>query len=70
VFVALMLTTLGLALRSALLGRDTWGIGSAPFLDAWLGLSFQSFFADTVHWRHLCLVAALIWAGSIRRETA
>lgn len=42
----------------------------APLLGAWLGLSFQSFFVDTLHWRHLWLVAALIWAGSIRRETA
>ena len=67
---ALLLFTLGAALRNALLGRDTYGIGSAALLGAWCGILANSFFVDTLHWRHLWLVAALIWAASMRRRTA
>jgi O-antigen ligase len=67
---ALLLFTLGAALRNALLGRDTYGIGSAALLGAWCGILANSFFVDTLHWRHLWLVAALIWAVSMRRRTA
>jgi O-antigen ligase len=67
---ALLLFTLGAALRNGLLGRDTYGIGSAALLGAWCGILANSFFVDTLHWRHLWLVAALIWAGSMRRRTA
>jgi O-antigen ligase len=67
---ALLLFTLGAAFRNALLGRDTYGIGSAALLGAWSGILANSFFVDTLHWRHLWLVAALIWAGSMRRRTA
>jgi O-antigen ligase len=67
---ALLLFTLGAAFRNALLGRDTYGIGSAALLGAWTGILANSFFVDTLHWRHLWLVAALIWAGSMRRRTA
>jgi O-antigen ligase len=66
---ALLIFTLGVALRSAILGRDTYGIGSAALLGAWCGILANSFFVDTLHWRHLWLVAALIWAGSMRRRT-
>ena len=62
----LLLFTLGVALRNALLGRDTYGIGSAALLGAWCGILANSFFVDTLHWRHLWLVAALIWAASMR----
>ena len=64
---ALLVFTLGAALRNALLGRDTYGIGSAALLGAWCGILANSFFVDTLHWRHLWLVAALIWAASMRR---
>jgi O-antigen ligase len=67
---ALLIFTLGAALRNALLGRDTYGIGSAALLGAWCGILANSFFVDTLHWRHLWLVAALIWAGSMRRRRA
>ncbi|HWL33696.1 MAG TPA: O-antigen ligase family protein [Gaiellaceae bacterium] len=67
---ALLIFTLGAAVRNALLGRDTYGIGSAALLGAWCGILANSFFVDTLHWRHLWLVAALIWAGSMRRRTA
>jgi O-antigen ligase len=67
--VALMLATFCWAGRNAILGRDTYGIGSAALLGAWTGLILNGFFVDTLHWRHLWAVAALIWAGSSRRRT-
>jgi O-antigen ligase len=62
--LALLLVTLAFAARNAAAGRDTFGIGSAALLAAWCGLMANSLFVDTLHWRHLWLVAALIWAGS------
>ncbi|HYI36871.1 MAG TPA: O-antigen ligase family protein [Thermoleophilaceae bacterium] len=67
--VALVIATLILAVRNALLGRDTYGIGSAALLAAWAGIAVESFFIDTLHWRHLWLVAALVWIGSKRGDT-
>jgi O-antigen ligase len=64
---ALMIFTLGAALGNAVAGRDTYGIGSAALLGAWCGLIVNSFVIDTLHWRHLWVVAALIWAGWARR---
>lgn len=65
-WVGLLLATLVLALRNAGLGRDTYGIGSAALLGAWCGLIFNSTVVDTLHWRHLWVVMALIWAGAAR----
>jgi O-antigen ligase len=65
--LALLLATLVLAARNAALGRETYGIGSAPLLGAWAGLLLSGFVIDTIHWRHLWLVAALIWAGTALR---
>ncbi len=59
--------TLILAARNAALGRDTYGIGSAPLLAAWCGMLANSFVVDTLHWRHLWLLAGLIWAGTHAR---
>jgi O-antigen ligase len=64
--IALMVATLVFAARNAVLGRDTYGIGSAALLAAWVGLVVNSFFVDTLHWRHLWLVAALVWVGTRR----
>jgi O-antigen ligase len=61
----LVLGTLALAVGNATAGRSTYGIGSAALLAAWCGLLANSFFIDTLHWRHLWLVAALIWAGAM-----
>jgi len=61
---ALMFGTLLLALRNTVLGRDTYGIGSGPLLAAWCGLLANSLVIDTIHWRHLFLLAGLIWAGT------
>jgi O-antigen ligase len=70
--LALMLGTLLFAFRNAALGRDTYGIGSAPLLAAWCGMLVNSFVVDTLHWRHLFLLAGLIWAGThaegVRRQ--
>jgi hypothetical protein len=67
VVLGLMLLTLGFAARSAVLGRDTYGIGSAALLATWCGVLANSLFIDTLHWRHLWLFAALIWAGAALR---
>jgi len=67
--LVLLALTLGLALRNAAAGRGTWGLGSAALLGAWCGLLVNSFFIDTLHWRHVWIVAALIWAGAMRRQT-
>jgi O-Antigen ligase len=64
--VALVLATFGWAGRNAIVGRDTYGIGSAALLGAWSGILVNSIFVDTLHWRHLWVVAALIWAGTCR----
>jgi O-antigen ligase len=65
-WVALLLSTLVLAVRNVGVGRDTYGIGSAALLGAWCGLIFNSTVVDTLHWRHLWVVVALIWAGAAR----
>jgi O-antigen ligase len=67
VVLGLLLLTLGFAARNVALGVDTYGIGSAGLLAAWCGLLANSSFVDTLHWRHLWLVAALIWAGTALR---
>jgi O-antigen ligase len=69
VVLALVLLTLGFAAQNVVAGRDTYGIGSAALLGAWCGLLANSIFIDTLHWRHLWLVAALIWAGTMRPRT-
>jgi O-antigen ligase len=67
--IGLMLLTLGFATRNAALGRSTYGIGSAALLAAWCGVLANSLFIDTLHWRHLWLLAALIWAGTALRAS-
>ncbi len=70
VMAGLALLTLGFALLNVIRGRDTYGISAAALLAAWAGLLANSFVVDTVHWRHLWLVAGLIWAGAARRTSA
>jgi len=60
--------TLALAVRNAVKGVDTHGIGSAALFGAWCGLLVNSAVVDTLHWRHFWLVAALIWAGAASRR--
>ena len=63
--VALLGFTLIAGLRNAVAGRATHGIGSAALLAAWCGLLANSAVIDTLHWRHLWFVAALIWAATV-----
>jgi hypothetical protein len=65
---AVFLVTLVLAAGNVFAGVSTFGISSPLLLGLWLGLIANSFFIDTLHWRHLWLVAGLIWAGSVRRS--
>ena len=65
--LALLGFTLFAALRNAVAGRGTYGIGSAALLAAWCGLLANSAVIDTLHWRHLWVVAALIWAATVAR---
>ena len=53
-------------------GRSTFGISSAGLLAIWCGLLANSLFVDTLHWRHLWIVAGLIWAGAVvgRRQAS
>ena len=67
VLLALILLTLVLGCANVVTGRDTWGIGAAALLGAWCGVLANSAFVDTLHWRHLWLIAGLVWAGSVRR---
>ena len=62
----LLAGTLALATLNAVKGRDSCGVGSAALLAAWCGVMANSAFVDTLHWRHLWLVAALIWVGAMR----
>jgi O-antigen ligase len=67
VVLALMVLTLGFAARNAASGVNCYGIGSAALLASWCGLLANSLFVDTLHWRHLWLMAALIWAATALR---
>ncbi len=66
--LVVLTSTLILAVRNALAGRETYGIGSAALLGAWCGILVNSLVVDTLHWRHVWIVAALIWAGWARRS--
>ena len=57
---ATLLAAVGLVARDI----DLHGLGSAALLASWIGLLANSFFIDTLHWRHLWIVAALIWCAS------
>jgi hypothetical protein len=63
----LMLATLGLAWGLVRRDGEVNGVGSAALLGSWLGLLASGFFIDTLHWRHLWVVAAMIWVGAASR---
>jgi len=65
VLLALLIGTLIVAGRNVVLGRSTAGLSSTALLAAWVGLLANSVFVDTLHWRHLWILAGLIWAGSL-----
>lgn len=66
ILLALLATTLVLAARNLSLRGDTYGVSSAALLAAWCGILVNSLVVDTLHWRHLWVVAALIWAGAMQ----
>jgi O-antigen ligase len=66
----LLLGTLAIAVRNVILGRGTAGISSTALLAIWCGLLANSIFVDTLHWRHLWILAGLIWAGSMMPPAA
>jgi O-antigen ligase len=66
---ALFLVTLVLAWGNVVAGRTTFGISTGVLFGLWVGLLATSFFIDTLHWRHLWLIAGLIWGGATRPST-
>jgi O-antigen ligase len=70
VMAALLFGTLGFAAANVVRGRDSYGVSSAALLAAWCGVMANSAFVDTLHWRHVWLVAALIWVGAMRPGAA
>jgi Na+/melibiose symporter-like transporter len=62
-FGMMIVTTVFFAILWAGRDGDLHGVGSAALLGSLLGLIANSPFVDTLHWRHLWLVLALIWAG-------
>jgi O-antigen ligase len=70
VVILLTVTTLTFGAVNVLRGRDTYGISAAALFAAWCGLVVNGVFVDTLHWRHLWLLAALIWAGAMRERSA
>jgi O-antigen ligase len=67
-WLALVISTIIMGARNALYGRSTYGIGSAALLGSWCGVLANSAVVDTLHWRHLWFIAALIWAGAMTRR--
>jgi O-antigen ligase len=65
VLLCLLVGTLWLAVRNTIAGVTAYGIGSGALLAVWVGLLVNSVVVDTLHWRHLWLVAGLIWAASV-----
>jgi O-antigen ligase len=62
--IAILVATLVTAVKFAKRDGDISGLGSGALLGAWVGLIANSFFIDTLHWRHLWIVAGLIWFGA------
>jgi hypothetical protein len=65
---AILLGTLLMAVILVFDDADVHGVGSAALLGSWLGIMANSFFIDSLHWRHLWIVAALIWCGATLRS--
>jgi O-antigen ligase len=66
--LGLLAGTLWLAWRNAVAGVSTYGVGPAVLLGMWAALLVNSLVVDTLHWRHLWLVAGLIWAEAAARH--
>jgi O-antigen ligase len=70
VLVTIMAGTLLLAVANAVRARDTHGIASTVLLAGWCGILANSVFIDTLHWRHLWLLAGLIWCGAANQTSS
>lgn len=57
-------TTALAAYRLARRDLDLHGVGGAALLGSWLGIVVNGAFVDTLHWRHLWVVAAMIWTAT------
>jgi len=62
-FIALMLVTLFLGLRNALI-RTPWQFYLIAAYAAFVGIVFESAVIDSDHWRHLYLILGMIWGMS------
>jgi hypothetical protein len=62
-FIVILAGTLLCAIVLARRQDDVNGIGTAALLGIWLGQCANSFFIDSLHWRHIWIFAALIWSG-------
>jgi hypothetical protein len=63
---SVVLVLAGTLLCAILLARrreQVNGVGTAALLGIWLGQVANSFFIDTLHWRHLWIFAGLIWCS-------
>jgi O-antigen ligase len=68
VLVALLGATLLLALQNLRAGPSGLGLSPRALLAIWCGLLVNSLVIDTLHWRHLWIVAGLIWASALSRS--
>jgi hypothetical protein len=65
-FATLVLVLVGTLVCAVRLARHTVevnGVGTGALLAIWLGQVVNSFFIDTLHWRHLWIWAGLIWSA-------
>jgi hypothetical protein len=65
-FATLLLVLVGTFVCAVRLARRTVevnGVGTGALLAIWVGQVVNSFFIDTLHWRHLWIWAALIWCS-------
>jgi hypothetical protein len=69
-WIAILAITFILAVGNTFRGWDTYGIGAGALLGSWCGLILNSAVVDTLHWRHLWVVAALIWVGAVSNRRA
>jgi O-antigen ligase len=69
-WLAILVITLILAVQNTLRGWSTYGIGAGALLGSWCGLIVNSAVVDTLHWRHLWVVAPLIWVGALSNRRA
>jgi O-antigen ligase len=66
--VVILLVTLWCALVAAARARVVFDVGTAALLGSWIAIIVNSAFIDTPHWRHLWVVAALIWSAYVATQ--